>query len=105
MKRLIVAASLLVLGVSEVSAQMQFNNLEQYCSTVSEASSSTLLARVNGIPKAMAEQYMSGMTDPLAIRMTHEVIDFAYSRPRGMKLDEMRAELKSLCVNRKILVQ
>jgi hypothetical protein len=105
MKTIVAAAGLLFVTVSGTSAQQQFNNIEDYCYAVTEGSSATLLAPSQGISKATAEQYMSGMTDPVAIRMTHEVIDFAYSRPKGTKLDQMRAELKSLCINRKILVQ
>jgi hypothetical protein len=45
------------------------------------------------------------MTDPLAIRMVKEVIDFAYSRPASTSLNDLRAELRNLCLAKKIFVQ
>lgn len=48
---------------------------------------------------------MNGMTDPTSIRMVHEVLDYAYAKPATATLDQMRAELRQLCVDRKIFVQ
>jgi hypothetical protein len=55
--------------------------------------------------RSEAEAMMAGMTDPTSIRMVKEVLNYAYSRPSTSTLDEMRAELTSLCVARKIFVQ
>ncbi len=48
---------------------------------------------------------MRGMTDPLAIRMVKEVLDFAYSRSTTTNLDVLRTELRNLCLEKKIFVQ
>jgi hypothetical protein len=86
-------------------SQMTFTDLPSYCRAMSEASSPTLLARVQGVPRSRAEALMQRMTDPASIRMVKEVIDFAYSQPPGVGIDGMRAELPSRCVSKKIFVQ
>jgi hypothetical protein len=45
------------------------------------------------------------MTDPTAIKMVREVIAFAYSRPAGTSIEQLRAELNNQCLERKIFVQ
>ena len=72
---------------------------------MSEASTPTLLARTQGIQRSEAEALMRGMTDPASIRMVREVIEFAYARPASTSLDALRAELRDLCVAKKIFVQ
>ena len=67
-------------------AQMTFNDLPSYCKAASEASTPTLLARTQNIPRSHAEALMQGMTDPATIRMVKEVITFAYSRPQARPL-------------------
>jgi hypothetical protein len=57
------------------------------------------------IPRSQAEAMMQGMTDPLAIRMVKEVIEFAYSRPTTVSIDALRTELRNLCLAKKIFVQ
>jgi hypothetical protein len=84
---------------------MYFTNLEEYCRVPSENSTSTLLARIHGMSKSELKNEMQGMTDPVAIRMVEEVIEFAYSRPATTGLDQMRNELRNLCLAKKILVQ
>lgn len=72
---------------------------------MSEASTTTLLARTQGFSKQKAIHMMQGMTDPQAIRMVKEVIEFAYARPQASTIDQMRADLKRLCIDRKIFTQ
>jgi hypothetical protein len=84
---------------------MTFTDLPSYCTAMSEASSVTLLARVQGVPRSQTEALMQGMTDPAAIRMVKEVIDFAYSQPPGVSIDGMRAELRNRCLAKKIFAQ
>jgi hypothetical protein len=72
---------------------------------MSEASTTTLMARTAGVPRSRTESLMEGMTDPLAIRMVKEVIEFAWSRPTTTSLDALRAELKKLRLARKIFDQ
>jgi hypothetical protein len=67
-------------------SQMTFTDLPSYCRAMSEASSPTLLARVQGVPRSRAEALMQRMTDPASIRMVKEVIDFAYSQPPASAL-------------------
>ena len=55
-------------------AQVTFSDYGQYCEVMSEASSTTLVARTQGMPKTDALALMNGMTDPLAIRLINEVI-------------------------------
>jgi hypothetical protein len=86
-------------------AQMTFNDLPSYCKAASEASTPTLLARTQNIPRSQAEALMQGMTDPVAIRMVKEVIAFAYSRPAGTPIETLRSDLRDLCVAKKIFVQ
>jgi hypothetical protein len=86
-------------------SQMTFTDLASYCSAMSEASSVTLLARVQGVPRSQAEALMQGMTDPASIRMVKEVIDFAYSQQPSMGIEGMRAELRNRCLAKKIFVQ
>jgi hypothetical protein len=86
-------------------AQMTYSDLPSYCRVMSEASSTTLLARTEGVPRAKAEELMREMTDPASIRMVKEVIEYAYSRPATMGIDAMRGELRTLCIARKIFVQ
>jgi hypothetical protein len=86
-------------------AQMTFNDLPSYCKAVSEASTPTLLARTQNMPRSQAEALMQGMTDPAAIRMVKEVIAFAYLRPAGTPVEALRAELKEQCLARKIFTQ
>lgn len=86
-------------------AQMTFNDLPSYCKAASEASTPTLLARTQNIPRSQAEALMQGMTDPAAIRMVKEVIAFAYARPAGTPVEALRAELREQCIARKIFAQ
>lgn len=86
-------------------SQMTFNDLGSYCNAASEASTPTLLARTQNIPRAQAEALMQGMTDPAAIRMVREVIAFAYSRPAGTPVDALRNDLREQCMARKIFAQ
>jgi hypothetical protein len=90
---------------SAASLAQTFNDLPSYCRAMSEASTPTLLARTQGIQRSEAEGLMRGMTDPASIRMVKEVIDFAYSRPASTSLDALRAELRNLCIGKKIFVQ
>jgi len=82
-----------------------FTDYGAYCDAMVQVASPTLQARVSGISKVEAESLMSGMTDPQAIRMVKDVLDFAYSKPIGTTVDVMRSELKELCLHNKIFVQ
>jgi hypothetical protein len=104
MKSAFVIVGYLVLSATAF-AQVTYTDLSSYCRDMSEASTNTLLARRQGIARSEAEAMMQGMTDPLAIRMVKEVIDFAYSRPASTSLDALRAELRNLCIAKKIFVQ
>ena len=98
--------AMLVCAIASPShAQTTFNDLPSYCRAMSEASTPTLFARTQGIQRSEAEALMSGMTDPVSIRMVKEVIDFAYARPASTSLDTLRVELRNLCMAKKILVQ
>ncbi len=90
---------------SSAFAQMTFNDLPSYCKTMSEASTPTLLARTQNIPRAQAEALMQGMTDPTSIRMVKEVIAFAYLRPAGTAIETLRSDLREQCIAKKIFVQ
>ena len=103
--RILLFVVLVITSTTLASAQVTFSNLNDYCYAASEASTTTLLVRTQGAPRETAESYMAGMTDPVAIRMVKEVIAFAYSRPATTKLDDLRAELKALCLAKKIFVQ
>ena len=89
---------------SAPSLAQTYTDLASYCYDMSEVSTTTLLARTRGIPRSQVEAMMRRMTNPLAIRMVKEVIDFAYSRPASIGLDELRAELRNLCLAKKIFV-
>jgi len=78
------------LSAAPAAAQMTFSDLPSYCRAMSEASSPTLLARTQNIPRSQAEALMQGMTDPASIRMVREVITFAYSRPAGTPVETLR---------------
>lgn len=95
----------LFLATGAASSQVTFNNMDDYCTAASEASTPTLLARTQGVSRAEVEAYMNGMTDPVAIRMVKESIAFAYARPAASTLTSLRSELKSLCLARKIFAQ
>jgi hypothetical protein len=82
-----------------------YTDLDSYCHDMSELSTSVLMARTRGIPRSQAEAMMEGMTDPQAIRMVKEVLEFAYLRPATSSLDALRSELRSLCLAKKIFVQ
>jgi hypothetical protein len=95
----------LLVSMSATAFAQEYTDLASYCHDMSEVSTTTLLARSRGIPRSQAEAMMQGMTDPLAIRMVKEVIDFAYSRPATTSLDALRTELRNLCLATKIFVQ
>jgi hypothetical protein len=103
MKWLSMLGSLLISTIALV--QTTYTDLPSYCGDMSEASTTTLMARTAGVPRSQAESLMEEMTDPMAIRMVKEVIDFAWSRPTTTSLDPLRAELKKLCLARKIFDQ
>jgi hypothetical protein len=84
---------------------MTFNDLPSYCKAMSEASTPTLLARTQNIPRAQAEALMQGMTDPASIRMVKEVISFAYLHPVGTPIETLRSDLRDQCIAKKIFVQ
>lgn len=88
-------------------AQTRYPDLASYCRSMSETSSTILQARIEGISRADAEALIvtSGMTDPVSIRLVKEAIQFAYSRPASSDIDAMRAELRALCMAKKIFVQ
>jgi hypothetical protein len=86
-------------------AQMTFNDLQSYCKAASEASTPTLLARTQNIPRSQAEALAQGMTDPAAIKMVREVIAFAYSQPARTPVEQLLAALNLQCLARKIFVQ
>lgn len=94
-----------VVASSPCYAQMTFSNYASYCSAMSETSTPTLLARTQGMSRSEVEKTMAGMTDPVSIRMVEQLIDYAWSRPATTSIGEMRAELRSLCLARKIFAQ
>lgn len=103
--RFLLGLLFLVAAATALSAQMTFRTVEEYCSAMAEVSTPTLMTRVNGISKKDAIEMMRGMTDPKSIRMVNEVLDYAYSKPASVPLDQMRVELRKLCLDRKIFVQ
>ncbi len=105
MRALTVTAALLLLALPATAFAQTYTDLASYCKNMSEVSTATLLARVRGWPRSQAEGAMRGMTDPLAIRMVKEVLDFAYSRSTTTNLDVLRTELRNLCLEKKIFVQ
>ena len=86
-------------------AQVNYPDLASYCRAMSETSSTILQARIDGISRSDAEALISGMTDPVSIRLVKEAIQFAYSHPASTDIDVMRAELRALCMAKKIFVQ
>jgi hypothetical protein len=74
---------------------------------MSETSSTILQARIDGIARSDAEGLIteSEMTDPVSIRLVKEAIQFAYARPASSDIDALRAELRALCMAKKIFVQ
>jgi hypothetical protein len=105
MVRLSFSTAFLLAVLSASSLAQTFNDLPSYCRAMTEASTSTLLARTQGIQRSEAEALTRGMTDPVSIRMVKELIDFSYSRPASAKFDALRAELLNLCLAKKIFVQ
>lgn len=105
MKRAAAFAVVLSCWPTSSFSQATFNDLPSYCSAMSEASSATLLARVRSVPRSQAEAPMQGMTDPASIRMVKEVIEFAYSQPASVPVNDMRTELRKRCIARQIFVQ
>jgi hypothetical protein len=105
MKALSTGSFALLWSVTLCSAQATFNSYEEYCKAVSEVATPTLMARITGVSKAQAGEGLKSMTDPAAIRMVRETLDFAYSKPPSMGIDAMRSELNRLCLQRKIFVQ
>jgi hypothetical protein len=98
--------ALLAMFVFQNSVLAQtFTDYGAYCDAMAEVASPTLQARASGISKAQAASLMNGMTDPQAIRMVNEVLDFAYSKPVGTTVEAMRSELKILCRQKKVFVQ
>src|SRR5260370_39582539 len=99
MRQVLATAIYLLVSASVPSfATMTFKDRGSYCRAGIEFSNSTLFAPTQGVPKSETEALMQGMTDPVAIRMVKEVIDFAYSRPAGTSLEAMRTELLNLCL-------
>ncbi len=105
MRSALAVCGVVVCFLTPAWAQVTFNDLGSYCTAASEVSSPTLVMRAQGLPKSQAEALMSGMTDPVAIRMVKEVIEFAYSRPANISVDQLRGELRNLCLARKIFAQ
>ncbi|MCP1999162.1 hypothetical protein [Nitrobacter winogradskyi] len=106
MRDIAIATTILAsLATPSLSQETTFKDLRSYCHAMSEASSPTLAVRIGGMSRAQAEEQMKGMTDPTAIRMVKEVIDFAYSQPASAGLDAMKAELKNRCISKKIFAQ
>jgi hypothetical protein len=97
--------------LSTSSFPQTFTDLASYCRAMTEASKSTLLARIEGLPRSYPEEAMNKTLreattpDPLATRMMKEVIDFAYSRPANTDFDKMRTELLNMCLAKKIFMQ
>ena len=83
-------------------AQANFGDLVSYCTAAAEVSTPTLLARVQNIPRSQVEASVEGMTDPNSIRMVREAIAFAYSRPPGIPIETLRAELREECLARRM---
>jgi hypothetical protein len=105
MIRVYVVAASSLLSFSSASAQMTFNDRPSFCKAASEVSTPSLMARTQNIPRVRAESLMEGMTDPQAIRMTKEVIAFAYSQPVGTPVEQLRAELNKRCLARQLFDQ
>jgi len=104
--RVLAAATMILASVPvPASTQKAFRDLPSYCQEVVEVSSVTLLARTQGVQRSEAESLMQGMTDPAAIRMVNELIDFAYSRPANTSLETMKNELRALCLAKRIFAQ
>lgn len=102
----LVALATISFGALCGSTQAQsFKNINEYCEAMAQASSVTLVFRTTGQPKQRALDETKLMTDPTAIRMVKEVIEFAYSRPLGSSVDSLRADLKKLCIERKVFAQ
>ncbi len=104
MMRTLIALFAVASSFTFATAQSYWN-IDSYCAAMIEFSTPTLVAQVEGKPKQEMIEMMEGMTDPKSIRMVLELIEFASSRPREMKVSAMRAELRELCIERKIFVQ
>jgi hypothetical protein len=91
-------------GSMPASAQMTFNDLTSYCKVASEVSTPTLMARTQNMTRSQVEALVEGMTDPVAIGMAREVIAYAFSRPAGTPIEQLRAEVNERCLARKIFV-
>jgi hypothetical protein len=98
MKRVLFTIISLCCLSSPAFSQMTFTDLGSYCSAISETSTTILVARTQGMPRSQAEALMQGMTDPVAIRLIKEALDFAYSRPARATVDGLRAELRNMCL-------
>lgn len=48
---------------------------------------------------------MSGMTDPVVIKMVKEVLQLPYSQPASRSINELRNDLRNLRLHRTIFVQ
>jgi hypothetical protein len=96
---------LLLMVAAPAFGQATFSDLVKYCTAAAENSIPTLLARTQNIPRSQVEASIEGMTDPTSIRMVREVIAFAYSRPPGIPIETLRADLQEECLARRIFVQ
>jgi len=132
MRWLLAATVCLLVPMSPTAfAQMTDNDLSSYCQGMSEGWTAILLARTRGIRRSEAEVMLAklqkvecacdqnpacimtcykALFDPPMetrwfIRMGKEMIDFAYSRPASTSIDVLRAELRNLCLAKKIFVQ
>lgn len=96
---------MLLMVAAPAFGQGTFSDLVSYCTAAAEASTPTLLARTQNVPRSQAEALVQVMTDPTSIRMVNEVIAFAYSRPPGIPIEVLRTDLREECLARRIFVQ
>ena len=97
----------LVFAVATANAQTTYRKLDFYCVAITVASEPLLQYRIKGMPRSGAQELLKPKAgeDPDVIRWLEEVIEFAYSRPSSMNLEQMKSELRSLCLAKKIFVQ
>lgn len=74
------------------------SDLDEYCDMLTQASYLMFLGRNSGMPKQEMIDMQQGLTDPKALAMIDDTINYAFMQPADTTIKELQEGFKSECL-------
>jgi hypothetical protein len=73
-------------------------NIQEYCEIITQSSYPMFLGRVKNSSKEEMIEMQQWMTDPKAIAMVNDVIEYAFEQSDNTTIDELKEGFKAKCL-------